>query len=212
MTRDEAVAIIGDRLGQRTGLGTQIAAEMQLRQTVLEGRPELPWFLLTKLSYTATATAINSFAGPTDLLLEYDDPPGAIFVTDPDTLAVTRLIKVSFSELGDRRTEEPLVGRPRTYSWMGSDIECYPTTDKLYLFTGLYYQKAVALTTGTLDNAWLNNAPDILIAETGLKIAQFLRDQVYIQLFDNDRKEAWMQMLKTNTARVQAARAAYMGG
>lgn len=207
MLRSAAVSVIANRLGQRTDLDSQIIAEMQLAQVRLEHKPELPWFLLKASSALATTATSREVTLPTDFLREDED--GTIWLTTTAGTLV-KLVKDDYDKLLDSTwlDEE---GQPSHFALKGGKWYMFPEPQLVYALSTFYYGKATVLSTD-IENSWLANAPELLIAETGLRVARFLRDPEYVSLFQSDITEATRDLITENEARKQAAREAYMGG
>ena len=212
MTRGEAITIIQNRLGQRTGLSTQIAAELQLKQVELEHAEVLPWFLLKTSTGLVTVAGTQTVTPPTDFLRESGDSnsTGSIWLTTTDG-SVEQLIKDYYDVLKGS-TWLAATGQPTHYALMGSLFYLFPKADLAYALTQFYYGADTVLSTDGTTNLWLANAPDLLIAETGVVVAKFLRDQAAIQLFADDLNRARNRMRVENIAREQAAMSLVMGG
>lgn len=209
MTRDEAVSIIANRLGQRSGLSSQIIAEMKLAQTRLERGGFLPWFLRAKYDATIDSTPVTFPAGflreiEDIALLSYTDDDGVLHELDKDFYSTL----VASTANGD--IDE--TGPPGYYAINDATfIHIFPTPDKSYSGQWHFYQGASALETD-IENAWLRYAPEVLICETGLRIAKFLRDEVAVALFKDDLASATDDMVRDTVAFNVGAFSAKLGG
>ena len=209
MTRDEAVQIIADRLGQRSGLSTQIVSEMKLAQVRLERRGFLPWFLRAKYATTLDTSPIYH---PTGFIREIEDIPLLAYTDDDGVLQ--ELQKDFYSVLVKATANEDIdsTGAPEYYAMLdASQIWLFPSPDKSYTAEERFYQGASVLETD-IENAWLQYAPEVLICETGLRIAQFLRDEVAVGLFKTDLGLAHDAMIRDSVAFTMGALSAKLGG
>src|SRR5688572_11903717 len=175
MLRDAAVAVIADRLGQRTGLENRVISELQLAQIREEEKPELPWFLLKNSTGLATVANQQTLGMPADFLMEYED--GAFWIEDTDGER-TFLVK---GDYGTFSVDECLIDadnpvrRPTNYSLVFNTVYFFPTPTAVYPLQLTYYG-ADALLTTNIANAWLSWAPELLISSAGIAMARFLRD------------------------------------
>ena len=207
MTRDEAVAFINDRLGDRTGLTTKIQNEIKVAQTRLEGSAELPWFLLTLNTSLVTVASTQTVAVPTGFLRAHEDIP--LYLIDPDGRRV-RLEKSSYDAL-EREPELDDPGQPSDYDLIGLNWYLFPIPDAVYSLRSFHYLADTVLSTN-IENNWLKYAPGTLIGEAGYWIARYLRDPEATQYFRDYRDEDIRRMQIENEARKQASAAAFMGG
>ncbi len=210
MTRDEAVAVIAARLGNRgSTFDTQIVTEMKLMQTELEQMPMLPWFLLVHDTSLATVAEMQTVAVPTAFLLE--DDYSHMFITDnAASPSTTRVVKGTYDDLkgakfyGTNKLSERFALQKET-------LYFFPTPNDAYSLDWFYFGADTVLSTD-VENEWLKRAPELMISRTGLKIARFLRDQGAQELFQADANEALNKMWAQDESRRQAALDAYMGG
>lgn len=210
MTRTEAVAVIARRLGNKAGVDTQIIDELKLAQTMLEHGPELPWFLLKASSGLVTVANTQTVAVPSDFLREYDET-GGLRVLDPtDSNKPKQLEKEDYQTLRNSTWLEE-TGLPTHYALVGRSWYLFPKPDAVYSLEELYYGQDNLLTTD-IENDWLKEAPDLLIASAGLPIAMFLRDKDAVSLFSDMLKISYDRLQQENTARSVAAMAQFMGG
>lgn len=212
MIRNEAVQIVQNRLGQRSGLEGPIAAELQLKQLELEHSPILPWFLVKEKSDLVTVAAQRTLAVPTDFLREHADSNslGSLWLTTKDGNEV-QLRKGYYDVLrGDSWLDDN--GQPSDYALVGGSFYFFPCPDDAYPLRLFYYAKDDLLTDQDDTNKWLENAPDLLIAAAGVAIAKFLRDQAAIQLYMQDLAEARQRLITENIARAEASGLYSLGG
>jgi hypothetical protein len=172
MTPQAIADSISRQMGFRTDLEPHILAEMQIAQERLE--KELfhtkPWFLLTEVE-TTEGCEDERLAVPADFLVEYEDGTLWIYdtVTDP-TDPWIELHKDSYDILKARLIG---TGRPQCYSLVGKYFRLHPTPDQEYFFKMIYYVQDVAISSlASEPNLWLTHVPGMIMARTGLKIAQ----------------------------------------
>jgi hypothetical protein len=212
MLRDAAVDIIAKRLGQRSGLDAQILAEMKLKQIALERSPFLPWFLVQCTSFSCGIG--QEYAQPAATFLREVDA-GSLWIQATDG-AWSVLNKDDFDQLvAYFGVTYPLTtGYPTHYALLFNIVSkfyLFPVPDANYgMRLWAFMQDAVLET--NIENNWLKYAPDLLISETGMVMARFLRDEAAVKLFNDDRKEALARLMADNEARIQAAMSVVLGG
>lgn len=190
MKRDDAVAIIKGRCSNRKGedLDPQIVAEMQVQQIELETALVLPWFLLSEIA-TANTIAHEERLELPDLFIREPEEETALWYykasdTDNPRKALTK-------DAYDKLVQQfPGEGEPKAYALVGPYFRLKPTPDKAYPIQMIYYKKDLPLT-NNIENAWLKNAPDLLIAKTGCVIAgEYLKDMDAFALFSKQLDSA----------------------
>lgn len=197
MTRDEAVALIAARLGFRTGLENSIVAELQAAQLRLEEEVALlPWFL-RKERVPATLPQGDYLLGlPNDFLTFGDD--GFVELEDGDTVS---LLQQSTDPVNMGMLNLP-PARPSAFVLRASSLVFNRRADKPYTILSTYYGRDAVLNTN-IENGWLRYAADLLINETGMVVAQFLRDPEAVQLFNQKRVEARSRLVAMDVQRKQ---------
>jgi hypothetical protein len=195
--RDDVVQLIMDRLGMRTGLETLIIRHMQHVQAMLESRQTLPWFLVRSVDISTTS---KNVAIPYDMIREVDDVD-AMWLVRSDGRQ-TALPKFDYDALA---TSEAYAGsgNPRAYALYGTNFYFFPAPDGVKNFKLLYYGFDKPLSSN-IKNNWLIYATKLVIAETGLSVARTLRDLDQAAIFLNEAKEAWLELVRSNTARLMA--------
>lgn len=202
MTRDEAVSIIKGRLARwnDTVLGTHIIVELKQAQQRAEMDATLPWFLLTESSYAATVADEERTELPADFLREAEED--ALWVEDTDA-TWTQLKKDDYAAIRTRWTE---TGLPRRYAIVGEYLRLRPVPDTVYNLHMIYYGKDTVLSTN-IENKWLANVPELLIADAGAIIAsRYVRNEPAAAEFRADYQRARTQMMTMNQARLDANR------
>ena len=203
--RDDAVALIQDGLGNRSGEETRIIRAMKAAQAKLEARAELPWFLQTQVD---VASSTSPLAVPDTMLAEVEDPTALWIVEDDGSL--TPVYKKDFETLSLNPNLKG-TGKPQFYALVGSYRYLFPQPDKSYTFRTLYYSVDSPLDTN-IKNAWLTFAPNLLIAEAGFMVARNLRDAAAMQFFDAERKEALVELDKMSALHESGSMHEFMGG
>lgn len=209
-TREQAVALIMRRLGNRTGLEAWIREELKLAQRKYEGFEPLPWFLVasTPMLYSAATVAT-----PADFLKEFDDglQEGSLLVIDDDGKTQV-LEKDDLGHLIEKVATGDIVanGIPRFYALVEKVFHLFPVPDKNYSGTLWYYKEDVLLDTD-IENSWLRNSPEILMGEAGGQIARTLRDEVAVTLFERDKVEGIAKLQVQTAARSSASRSLTLG-
>jgi hypothetical protein len=211
MTRTEAVSAVHRRLGRRSDLTTDIIAEMLLAQERLEQQSHgvFPWFLFAK-DDTLTQTS-GVVAAPTGFLQELEDAGLYYF----DGAKRVQLVKDDFDYLTRMVAEGVLEesGTPTHYALVGTDFYLFPkdnVADRTYSL--FFYKKADSLLQDNSTNGWLTHMPDLLISETGLAMSGIIRDYESAGIFKEMKAAAMSALIAKNAARLEAARAVYMGG
>lgn len=210
MLRDIAVALLADRMN-RTDLTTRIINEMQFAQTQLENDVFLPWFLLTDVVSKSTVALDERLALPTDYLREPDEDESNVWLTDSTTSPPTRndLAKNTYGILVTKYKNSKYA-QPLEYAVVNNYMRLRPIPDKIYTIQFLYYA-ADALLTTNIENGWLREAPDLLIAQTGMQITKYPRDDVRYKMFSDDYKTARTALMVVDTARREANVDRFMG-
>lgn len=206
MTRDEATASVKRRLGFWSGNDSEIALELQDAQKRLEqgivlprGGIFLPWFLMSEVATAAMVDGEERVPIPSDFLGELEE--GALWLYDPNADTDSQFKPLSKDDLDFLKSAEPGTGSPLAYSQSGVYFRLKPTPDSdnaTNKSLKLLYKRADSLLTdGTTENNWLKYAHELMIGEAGKIIAQALRDQQAIGIFDNvivvERQRLYLQ-------------------
>lgn len=192
MTRDEAVALVLQRLGNRSGTAVEnrVIADMQLAQIELEQAVEKPWFLLS------SRVALNNEASPTDELLLPDDflaeyKDGLLQVDiDGTWKKVEKLDGKRFEAVDDNVYSDYA---PMFYTLAKDKIFLRADPEEVLDFRWDYFAKDDVLSTD-VTNLWLTNVPEVLICAAGVKSATFLEAEKKIQSFQNGLTSALQAM------------------
>lgn len=202
MLRDDAVSIIKGRLARwnDTVLANYIIVELKAAQQRNELMEPLPWFLLTESSYTVTVEDEERIEIPADFIREADED--AFWVEDASG-NWTKLIKDDYDYIRGRFTG---TGIPERYALVGRYLRVRPAPDGVYNVHMIYYGKDEALSTN-IENKWLANAPEVLIADAGHVIAsRYVRNDSAAAEFKQDFMRARKELLVANQARLDANR------
>jgi hypothetical protein len=224
MTRDQAVTLILNRVGQRGGafgaadaiLGGQIVTEMQQQQDELEKSDlgTMPWFLSQEYTNAAfkTAIGVDTVAHPTGFLREWDDVRVAMFYQDT-SVSGDQWIPIAKEDYDVLKTElgDQVPGKPQGYCWVGENFRFFPTPDAEYPLKLLAYIGDTVLTTN-IENKWLKYAGRVLIGKTGEVIASLgVRDKDAIAYFVDMAAKGLAGLIRDNVARAEAGRSRQMG-
>lgn len=206
MKRDTAIEVIMARLGNRKGLEETAIREMQLAQDRLLTAGELPWFLETT-DAPVTVAESNTIALPA--LYQRTTEDGLwIIDSDGNNNKVEKIDYPALQQLWAGNASSTLSDR---YALWGTTIVLFPTPNAVFTLTHYFYSKGAILTTN-IENLWLQHAPDLLIAETGIVMAQFTRDETAVNLFGLQRTDAQKRLITDTVAREEAGRTQRMGG
>jgi len=208
--RDLVKLRIGNRVD--TALDTQVVAEMALAQTVLEGGSYLPWFLLSEFSENDTVADEERVPVPTDFLREFEY--GSLYYNNSALAdAWVELLKDEMEALRADTTLNASTGAPQKYSLVGDYFRLFPTPDAVYTLKMVYYKQDTAPATGGAENLWLKWAPDWLIAQTCVQMAQNLQmPQARVEKFMHAAQIAERRTMVAGEAREHASREYVMGG
>jgi hypothetical protein len=213
MTRDEVVAVLRRRLGNRsTSINDAVIEELKLAQTRLEQVPvanatvlaELPWFLITEEASSATVADEERVEIPSDFIMELE--AGAMWLQENSTW--NEIFKGDLDSL--RATDLANITDQRYYALVGGYFRFFPTPDDVYPVKMLYYKYDDVLSTN-IENQWLKYVPELMIAEAGIKLAQFIQNDKKVVEFTNDRMVEVARLNKANAARKHANRSYQMG-
>lgn len=208
MTRDQLITQVLQRVGKRTDLQADAELEILTVQAVLEEHQWLPWFLLTEDSSTTTTINEDRVEVPDDFLLEDDDQALWLYDSSNTDNAWKPLDK---DELDVLRARYPGTGRPRAYALRGDYFILFPTPDAEYQLRMVYYGRDVALDTN-VENKWTKHAPDLVIAELCLILAEeYIKDVESAAGFKEKVKRAWDRVSRKSIARAEAGMQRTMG-
>jgi hypothetical protein len=92
-------------------------------------------------------------------------------------------------------------GQPTVYAVTGGYFRLRPIPDAVYSTKMLYYKKDTTLSTGDTTNLWLTHAPEVLISETGIKMAPYVQNAALMQMFQSTFERAWTRLQVANSKR-----------
>lgn len=223
MTRDEAVALVLARCVRTGDTALQTIAQTEMRfaiEQVLEKRATLPWFLRYGFLAMTASEGNPLVAVPTDVggdtgrnFLREVDEDGSLWILPADGSKYTQLVKDDYDALYNQYGSEETASRgiPRFYALSGSNFRLVPTPDADYTLRGDFYIRDTRLTSN-IENNWLAEAADLVIAETGIILAgQYLHDDMLLKMFGAAKQEAERRLWQANEARMHSGRQ-YEGG
>lgn len=196
MTRDEAIAIIKFNLGNRTGteLDDAIVSRLKQAQRLLEQGRSLPYFLkyedqifvIPGEEFTTTLPEGFLREAPDETFHRFEQPAGSGLVY-LKKLDMDVGFKIFYSNAIDLAAQGP----PVAYSLRKDTVRFYPVADIEYSLEYTYYKSGGTLDSNVSDNAWLVNAPDVLIGRAGSLIAEVIAHDRAKALFDQMFLAAW---------------------
>lgn len=211
MLRDDFIALMGKRLGNRTDLDASILLEMvMVQEQILEGNGALlPWFLDTPLEQDLTLVAgTESIALPITFLAEIEEQKVWKYDASANP-AYTNIPKGNYSVL---KAKYPTPGVPRGYTLTEGYMLIQPVPDVNYALKWRYKARATSLSTGNIENSWLKWASDWMFAEVGAIMAgRYLHNAKLEQQFQDDRALARSRVLIMHEARLHNNRTYGMG-
>lgn len=205
MIKSTFLTLLKLRLGSRTDtdLDTLISLEADQAQFELEHSAEIPWFLLSLGEPFTLSAGSRTSAWPAGFLAEFMD--GGIWVTDSDGNS-TLLDKGDYDESLAYWGSE--TGLPVGYSSAGTNIQLFPIPDDSYSATVDCFlaDTLFSATQSVSENLWLEYAPDVLLAKTGMRVASFIRDIDLVQVFADEYTLALKRMETEHIARMEVNR------
>lgn len=217
MLRDTAVARVKQILGFKQNLDTEIVQAMLETQEMLEREATLPAFLVKDYSAFAlvTTVGIRNVNLPAEFIRE--NQRDSLFVIDPNdtTLARHLVLKDEKDFLEIRYPIEEGNQLPKGYAklWVNgvNMFQMFPVPDKAYSLIGTFYGKDTTLATN-VENGWLREIPELIIAGAGLKIAAGLRDKEALAMFGVMQQTGMMKLVNKETAEEEAGAKRVVGG
>lgn len=208
MTRDEAVTEIQTRLGFRTDQSANIILRMKMVQRLLEQGRTLPWFLEES---TTTAVAANGdLTFPTGFIREIREPTRlGVYYRDSDN-AIVRLTKMDDAEASAAFGQGDGTASPSAYSLGSTSFIFYPRQHVALDVTVKYYKHDTVLDTN-IQNAWLANAPDLIIGNAGASFAETLQNTSAYNECSQLAQVAWAALLAEKIEREIAGRQYILG-
>lgn len=200
MLRDAAVTLLKKRLRRQgdSAIATDIIDELQATQERLEQGVTLPWFLVSDDTSRQCTIGNETFAVPIGFIRVYEEG-GALWYRELTTEKWNPITRDDYTAIYNKNGIS--TGAPKNYSLEGSNYKLSQIPDKAYYMRTKAYVKGVLLDSN-VENVWLANASDLLLAETGVVIASFYirnmelagemkqwAQQAHTRLFTAD--EAW---------------------
>lgn len=210
MDRDAAVILLQQRL-QRVGdsdTQARIISEMQfVQENILEGAAFVPWFLLSENLTESTVAAEERVLIPNKFLREYEG--GALWVFDTGLAKWIEIKKDNYDYLLNKFPTGEAI--PTHYALDNKYFRLKPTPDKVYTLRIKCYLRSESLATN-VENDWLLNASDWLLAEVGALLAKLhIRNEKLAKEFKSDIEVAKNRLYIMHEAREHANRNYTMG-
>ena len=207
MLRSEAVERITDGLGFRSSLADRAVARLKEAQRFMEQGKSLPWFLIQEDQALSLLSTTNTVALPDDFIREVDYETMRFTATGNTypTFVKRKSFDDAIQAYGGTDSDHPLV-----YALRGTTLYFFPTADSDYDLTWSYYAKDDVLDTD-IENAWLREAPEVLIGLAGMRLARDIRDKEAVAIFQPMYVEARQALLGEMAAREEAMGAGAMG-
>lgn len=189
MLGSEAIRIIKRGLGFRQTQDDAILAALQEAQRTLELGHTLPeWLLVYDQAITVTA-ASNAITLPSGFIRMHDDYD--LYYVNSDSARVF-IPRRNYTEAyqayiasGDENDTPDSVDSVYPQVWVrrGKTAGLLIPTPSVSFTAYLTFYKSADLITPAGENAWLANAPDVLIGMAGMTVAGNLRDTAAYQAF-----------------------------
>lgn len=197
MIRDNLIALVAQRIGNRTDLTSRMITELLLLQeTKLEQNSWLPWFLETEMEQAALTVGEERLALPSDFLEEIEDQALWLY----DTAAEVKMASLSKMGYDAMLAKYPGDGRPAAYSIGNQYFHLRPVADAAYIIKTRYMAKDALLDTN-IENKWLKYASDLVIAELGAVMARHVQNGNLVALYEADAEKAWSRLYAKHVAR-----------
>ncbi len=175
MLRDAAVDVIMKRLGNNTDttLRNDIINEMvQVQDTILEGDPMSPWFLLTEESNAQTTVADERVGLPADFLMPWEYG----FLFRYDSTLDDPYIELQREDWDLIKEALNFPGTPTHYDISGEYIFMRPIAEEVFPLRMRYIGRGLSLAgnygVNNIENIWLKYASDWFIGEVGAVISE----------------------------------------
>ena len=197
MNLTDLISMVSFRLGNRTGLDSQIIMEARHAQMRLENTTDCDWWFLKQIQEVKTTTG--------SIILDSD----VIRLTDQSDVLIKTASEDRF-KIAVRSFEDTLlingkdlIDQP-AYSYFNNVVTIYPTPAKTLTVRLPVMKRAAELTTGSLTNLWTANGFSVLMARTGIAVAQALQNQGALQAFTADYAVAYAELLNESVARADS--------
>lgn len=201
MTRAEIVQLVRDSLGFNNSLSEDIILRhMDAVQALYEGGTSeipLPWFLLDTTVEVHVTPDTRTVEVPARFIKLDEDYQARILIpdTDPDVYIPLKKMKedeafASFFTESDTSQEEDIVvlqGRPQAYSLTNGVISWWPLPeDSTQVVFPCYRRSELKFSEDADASDWYTEFPNLIAAETTLRICKANRDQVGMQIASAD--------------------------
>lgn len=184
MKLEDIIDVIAFRLGNVRNMNEMIKMEIKASIARLENRDFYPWFLLSENNVYEAQPGEGRIPLPQDFLMEFEE--GALFRHDSNG-SVTVLSKKTFEELREEFT--PDLGTPESYALTNKFFRLFPVPDKPCRVEMLFYRRTKDVE--VQDNPWLEEASELIMAETLWAICMARKDKV---------AEYWRNIMATEYA------------
>ena len=197
MNLTDLISMVSFRLGNRTGLDSQIIMEARHAQMRLENTADCDWWFLKQIQEVETTTG--------SIILDSD----VIRLTDQSDVLIKTASEDRF-KIAVRSFEDTLlingkdlIDQP-AYSYFNNVVTIYPTPAETLTVRLPVMKRAAELTTGALTNLWTANGFTVLMTRTGIAVAQALQNQGALQAFTADYAVAYAELLNESVARADS--------
>ena len=197
MNLTDLISMVSFRLGNRTGLDSQIIMEARHAQMRLENTTDCDWWFLKQIQEVKTTTG--------SIILDSD----VIRLTDQSDVLIKTASEDRF-KIAVRSFEDTLlingkdlIDQP-AYSYFNNVVTIYPTPAETLTVRLPVMKRAAELTTGALTNLWTANGFTVLMTRTGIAVAQALQNQGALQAFTADYAVAYAELLNESVARADS--------
>lgn len=189
---------------QDSSIDARIVDELAAAQDGLENGTTLPWFLLTQQSYSAV--------GPHDSF-SLSNYPGFLRISEDDFgFQVEDLTRTD--ETLVKLTKQDTYGQMLRYSSGYADEATLPDSycvlgtvihvrkkqvvDRKYYLS--YFRRDTTLPAVGATTLWSQNVPELLLAEAGIPVSRYLRDNESMQYFTAMRTAKFAELVRRNQA------------
>lgn len=208
MTLAEFIALLQQRCSSRDDLEERIKSELTLVQTITLERTGafIPWFLQSDPVDIVTVSGNAKVDYPVNYLSELED--STLWYLGDDA-AWHKLIKKSYDYILEKNIES---GPPKYFAVGASNFFIGPVPDAVYTLRFRYYKKDTTLVADGDTNLWLTYAPDLVLAEVGLKICRYhtVDDRAKME-FAQEAAEARQRLFVLHEAKQNVNRVYGMG-
>ena len=206
MDINQIVSLVAYRMGNVRGQDTAIQNEVYQAINRLEVREFLPWFLLSEMNFYTTKIGEPRVPIPRGFLMEYEE--GSLFLDIPET-EYTTICKKSLDQIADEWTMKS--GKPLYYALTNSYFRLYPIPDAGYKIEMIFYRKSEFLKHEDGENAWFDNASDLVVAETCWGMLTARRDK-QAEYWRGIAEQEWQRLIMRDTERREMNRDVTFGG